>query len=107
MATFVRRPNHPKADALGMVDKAEICDESVSTPHSLYVISDDLGKGLMHHGTGKVTDSKSHFRRMTRDSGCIEYGDQTPKAERPKINRADLKNDIGRAVYELKNGRRL
>jgi len=43
------------------------------------IISDTLPggvNGLFHHGTAKRTDSKSHFRRMTKDSGCIEVGNE-------------------------------
>lgn len=43
------------------------------------IISDSLPggvNGLLHHGVGKRTDSKSRFRRMTKDSGCIEVGNE-------------------------------
>ena len=44
-----------------------------------FIISDNLPggvNGLVHHGVGKRTDSKSHFRRLTRESGCIEVGNE-------------------------------
>ena len=104
MPTWVYRPNHPDANENGMVDRSIAGERPRNgAPH---VISDSLGKGLLHHGTGKMTDSKSHFRRMTRDSGCVEIGNEKPKAEPMKVrNAGNIKNDIGRAIYELKNGR--
>lgn len=44
-----------------------------------YIISDTLPggvNGLMHHGIGKRIDSKSGYRRATKDSGCIEVGNE-------------------------------
>ena len=32
--------------------------------------------GLFHHGVAKRTDSKSQFRRMTKESGCVEVGNE-------------------------------
>ena len=32
--------------------------------------------GLFHHGVAKRTDSKSGFRKMTKESGCIEVGNE-------------------------------
>lgn len=46
---------------------------------SPYVVSDNLPggvNGLFHHGVGKRTDSKSGFRRMTREAGCVEVGNE-------------------------------
>jgi hypothetical protein len=43
------------------------------------VISDYLPggvNGLYHHGVAKKIDSKSGFRRATRESGCIEVGNE-------------------------------
>ena len=33
---------------------------------------------LWHPATGLYSDSKAAFRRMTRESGCIEVGDEAP-----------------------------
>lgn len=46
---------------------------------SPYVVSDSLPggvNGLFHHGAAKRSDSKSEFRRLTKDSGCIEVGNE-------------------------------
>jgi hypothetical protein len=44
-----------------------------------FVIRDTLPggvNGLYHHGVAKRTDSKSQFRRLTKESGCIEVGNE-------------------------------
>ncbi len=69
------------------------------------VISDYLPGSLKHHGTGKRTDSKSDFRKMTKASGLTEYGNDAPKPRAPqKLSREERRNDIGRAIYNLTNG---
>lgn len=68
-----------------------------SRPH---VISDYLPDLLLHPSTGKRTDSKSLFRRMTRDTGCIEVGDQAPTANKlPSVtgSKADRVNALKEA----------
>lgn len=46
---------------------------------SPFIISDNLPggvNGLMHPAIGKRMDSKSGFRRATKDAGCIEVGNE-------------------------------
>ena len=43
------------------------------------VITDSMPRALKHMATGEVTESKSAFRRMTKETGCVELGDQVPK----------------------------
>lgn len=43
-----------------------------------YVQSDSM-QALAHPVTGKVHDSKSTFRRDTRNSGCVEVGNDRPR----------------------------
>lgn len=38
-----------------------------------------------HPVTGRYHDSKSALRRDTRESGCVELGNDAPKASRPQI----------------------
>lgn len=52
--------------------------------NAFYVISDNLGGMTLHPVTGKRTDSKSSFRQMTRDTGCVEVGTES---FRPQILR--------------------
>jgi len=59
------------------------------------IIRDDLGQGLKHMANGRVTDSKSQFRRWTRESGCVELGNDVPtKVTPPKINLPDVRADL-------------
>lgn len=69
------------------------------------VISDTMN-ALRHHGTGRVTESKSQFRRMTKASGCIETGNSLPEKRYPiKLDRRQRRDDIRRSIYELRNGK--
>jgi hypothetical protein len=52
---------------------------------SPYVVSDSLPggvNGLFHHGVAKRTDSKSHFRQLTKQSGCVEVGNEMGATKR-------------------------
>lgn len=60
---------------------------------------------LRHHGTGKITDSKSRFRQMTRDSGCVEIGNERPPLRVPTKPAGNLKDDMRKAIWQLRNGR--
>ncbi len=96
MATYVLR--HGK-----LVEKAK-ADYHVG---AAYVISDtqDL---LWHPVTGKHTDSKSEFRKMTVAAGCREVGTDinfSPKRKPPKLDKYKRVEDIKRSIYELRNGR--
>lgn len=70
-------------------------------PMAPMIISDDLKSGvngLWHPATGARTDSKSHFRRMTRDTGCVEVGDDSNTGQRSQID--DPGADLARAFAE-------
>jgi hypothetical protein len=63
-----------------------------------HIISDNLPggvNGLMHHGVGKKIDSKSNYRRATKDSGCIEVGN-----EYAATARRDYRDNIKTEVIE-------
>jgi len=66
---------------------------------SPYVVSDNLPggiNGLYHHAACKKIDSKSAYRRATRDHGCIEVGgerDAVDKLDRETRNR-ELPTDV-------------
>ena len=69
------------------------------------IISDTMAP-MKHMGTGRVIDSKAQFRADTRASGCIEIGNETPKARAPiNLDRRDRREAIKRSIYELRNGR--
>jgi hypothetical protein len=54
-----------------------------------YIISDTLPggvNGIMHHAVGRQMDSKSAFRRATKDAGCIEVGNEyVATTKRPDV----------------------
>lgn len=68
-------------------------------------ISDTMGL-TWHPATGKHLDSKSAFRRMTRDSGCREVGNDVPA--RPtrapiRLSKQERARDIKRAIDTLRS----
>ena len=46
------------------------------------VISDTMSDAALHPCTGKMMDSKSAFRRVTRENGCVEIGNETAAPSR-------------------------
>lgn len=66
-----------------------------------YVISDVM-EPTMHMASGRIVDSKSQFRKMTRESGCEEVGnDMPPRLKEPEKVRP-VGPDIKRAIEELR-----
>ena len=59
---------------------------------------------LLHPATGKIVDSKSQFRQMTKDSGCIEVG--TSDFPKPAMRSGDLVRDVGKAYQMVRDGYR-
>ena len=111
--TWVYRPNHPLACENGMAEKHLVIDEPVaasSLPRP-YVVSDSLGGEVKHMATGRMLDSKSEHRRLNKELGLVELGNEKSahlKQERPaKLDKAQRKNDIRKAIHELRNGRRV
>lgn len=71
------------------------------------VISDSLGGMLEHHGyaDGRRTDSKSVFRRWTKEGGFVEKGNDRDRPQR-QANPQDLRSDVAQAIQMLKQGYR-
>lgn len=70
-----------------------------------YVISDSMD-ALKHHATGEIMTSKRAFSKATRAAGCVELGNETIQARAPaKLDRGQRREDIKRAIYDLRNGR--
>ena len=68
------------------------------------LIRDDLGSDLIHPATGQKTAAKSHFRQLTKASGCIEMGDQAPtEPAKPKLNKLS-RADVQQALHKVKQG---
>lgn len=103
------RPNHPMANENGMVDTDYLIDEPTarSALPAPMVVSDSID-ALRHHGTGEILDSKSAFRKRNKELGYVEIGNEKPKGRRTpaKLDRQQRKNDIRKAIYQLKNGKR-
>lgn len=73
------------------------------------VISDDLGQQLEHHGysDGRRTDSKSVFRRWTKEAGLVEKGNDRERTGRRQGD--ELKQvirDVAEATQMVKAGYR-
>lgn len=66
------------------------------------VITDTMGP-LRHPITGKLMDSKSGFRAVTRAHGCVEVGNETQRDRRELVgfDTATRKSDIAQAIREL------
>lgn len=64
-----------------------------------YIQSDNLTP-MRHPITGKLMDSKSQFRAITRAHGCVEVGNEQQRDTR-RIDMPDLKSDIARSIQEL------
>lgn len=97
MPTYVMRNGE-------LVEKGGPLDIQEDRGSSAHVIS-DYQPALKHHGTGRITESKSQFRQMTKATGCIEIGNEIPKPRQPiKLDRRERREAIGRAIYQLKNG---
>jgi hypothetical protein len=71
-----------------------------------FVISDSLGgiNGLYHHAALKRVDSKSEFRRLTKETGCIELGNEYDAATRPRdieIKQDVIEAGVNDALHEM------
>ncbi len=70
------------------------------------VISNSLGEHLEHHGysDGRRTDSKSVFRRWTKEIGAVEKGND--REQRLPVRDNSMTRDVALAVEMVKNGYR-
>ncbi len=89
----------------GKLVEKELAEPLNSAPH---YISDHMDP-LLHHAAMRVIDSKSEFRRETRAHGCVEVGDSpnygTKRLFTPKLDKRQRREDVQKAVYQLRNGR--
>jgi len=121
MPSYLYKPDCPHADKSGLVEKNTyytylyLKDEDKTAivgnqQVRINYISDNQPP-LRHMALppgSKPIESKSEFRRITKEQGCIEVGDQThylTKA-RPRQNpdRKQRRDDIKKAIYKLRNG---
>ena len=104
---YVYRPDHPQANELGIVELSLVgCEERVP---GLYVIPDTM-PDTRHMADGKFYNSKSKFRKVTRDHGCVEVGNELRTMNAPRatvvLDKRQRRDDIRRAFWEVRNGRR-
>lgn len=67
-----------------------------------FVISDTM-PAMRHPITGKLMDSKSSFRAITRAHGCVEVGNETMRDTRrlDGMDSQTRKADIARVIQQL------
>lgn len=117
---YFHQPDNPLANERGMVDeeayamykylkdgenkRAIIGNQEVC----INFISDTMND-TRHMCNGKYYDSKSKFRKVTKEHGCIEVGNEEKFMMKPrkpiKLDKRQRKEDIRRAMWELRNGR--
>ena len=78
-----------------------------TTPRALVQLISDQMAAARHPVTGEVLDSKSSFRRRTREAGCVELGnDAAAETSRHPMPRGErIRDSIARAWSELEQGR--
>ena len=107
--TYVYRPDHPLASANGHVLKELVENEEYAKGGVPNVISDIMDE-TRHMIDGKYYTSKSEFRKVTKQHGCIEVGNEVPTMTKPRkpieLDRRARREDIKRSIYDLKNGKR-
>lgn len=66
-------------------------------------IQSDTMQAMRHPITGKIMDSKSSFRAITKAHNCIEVGNETIRDNRNwrGMDSQTRKADIARAIQEL------
>lgn len=78
-----------------------LVEKHTAPPQSgvFHVIRDGMDP-TVHPITGVLMDSKSQFRRVTRDNGCIEMGNESPRIPQasPEAYRRELQRDIHTAM---------
>lgn len=102
MTTYVYRPDAKDADEFGMVEK----NPENNSSDAPYIISDEM-QPLRHMADGKMYSSKHKFREATKASGCIEIGNEdVTKPRKPiPLDRRQRREDIRRAIHDLRDGR--
>ena len=108
MTTWVYRPNDPRANRFGMVDK-EIAGPRHETHGAAPNVIGDIMPETRHMANGKTYTSKSEFRKATRAAGCYEVGNDFNNAPPvrqfiPPTSRAERREDIRKAYEACKSG---
>jgi hypothetical protein len=103
---LVYRPDHPKANKNGMVPFELAGPKHGGGRAGFYVIQDEMSP-TRHMADGKTYTSKHKFREATRAAGCVEVGTEPVRARKQvALDRGQRRDDIRRALYEVRNGER-
>ena len=124
MARLKHKPGHHKADKNGWVTEDDWNDYPYigfnqdedkyytegNAKKSIGYIPDEMPP-TRHMASGKYFTSKAKFRAETRAHGCIEVGNETKTLMQKRkpivLDKGKRVDDIKRAIYEVKNGRRV
>lgn len=72
-------------------------------PRAFPAIISDHMSATMHPADGRQYESKSEFRRITREHGLVEIGNDAPIG-RPEFKPEGVREDIERSVQMLNQG---
>ena len=123
MPIYVYCPDHPKASQNGHVEKSLAQEWEYykrlseghedkrmmigNEPVTLNVITDGMDY-TRHMCNSRYYDSKSRFRQVTKEHGCIEVGNEEAHMLKPrkqvKLDKRKRVDDIKKAIYDVKNG---
>lgn len=81
---------------------------STTIPVPMFI--SDTMDAVEHPCNGQHYSSKSQFRRVTRESGCVEVGNDTArfhKPEKPQVDRASVKASLEKATARVSRGERI
>lgn len=119
MPSYIYNPKCPYANERGMVEKN---DEyylwvAYNTPDNRMMVGNkiiefrfnsDTMEPTQHMANGRYYTSKKKFRDETRARGCIEVGNETntilKKRAPVKLDRRKRREDIKKAIHQLRNG---
>lgn len=122
MTSYIYKPECYLANANGMVEKSQeyymwLCTHEPDNRMMIgnqvieFRFSSDTMEPTRHMSNSKYYTSKKKFRQETKARGCIEVGDQTAyltKKREPKIlDKKQRREDIRKALYEVRNGRNI
>lgn len=125
MAKYRYMPNHPYANERGIVEVNEQFYEGLSLmnmlgedkrmmrgnePVVLNYISDHMPptKHMALDITDAPIDSKSKFRKITKEKGCVEVGNEVSTLLKPRkqipLDKRKRREDIRRAYHQVRDG---
>lgn len=121
MTTYLYKPEHPMANKQGFITKDDFYMHKFymepdlrmivgNKPIQIYYNKDEM-EPIRHMINGKYYTSKKKFRDETKARGCIEIGNETSTLLKPRkyieTSKKQRREDIKKAIYELKNGKRV